>query len=79
MGLLDTQDNSQIMPGYTTATGYGGQPYTSKIAAEESYFPDAGQVTDRETGWVGTPLEILKKYRAAGYDTTDLKNRIGKK
>ncbi len=80
MGLFPfgTQDNSKIMPSGTTATGYGGQPYGSVDAAAKSNLRPLGTVTDRNTGYVGTPQQIYDRYVADGRDPGPLFQQFGR-
>lgn len=59
-------------PSGTTVSGYGGRPYGSYQDADKSQLQSYGLVTDRETGWVGTPPQLYDKYQANDMDPTPL-------
>ncbi len=75
-GLFSGATGSQ--PNGTTASGYGGQPYGSYQDADKSHLHPYGLVTDRETGWVGTPQELYDRYEQNGMDTSPLFSQFGR-
>lgn len=56
-----------IMPTGTQARGYGGQMFGSVSDADKSRLMD-GVVTDRVTGWTGTPRELYERCVREGRD-----------
>lgn len=67
-----------VLPAASQATGYGGQRFSSRAAADKSCLQDYGVVTDPDTGHVGTPAQIYDKYIAEGRDPRRLIQRYRK-